>query len=129
MKLTPDNVREVFNKCLFDPFSPHNEKDCSIINIQGVQIKVNFDEKIINIERPYIENLIDQLPAEFKSGTGDGWSFLNACNDATGNQWADLHYSIDQLVCLGMAIGKIKFLLPRGFWDNFPGGVPYFSIS
>ena len=35
----------------------------------------------------------------------------------------------DRLMMLGMAIGKVKYLLPRNLWFILPGGVPYYCIT
>lgn len=35
---------------------------------------------------------------------------------------------VEQLVQLGIALGKVKYCLPREAWKNLPGGVPYFMV-
>jgi hypothetical protein len=55
-------------------------------------------------------------------------SFLNACVDKHGNHWGE-HPSVEQLLVLGVAIGKIEYCLPREYWRALPGGVPYFMIK
>ena len=52
------------------------------------------------------------------------WSFLSAIDTIDGTQWAQ-HQNVDELMCLGLAIGRVKFLLPREMWN----GMPYFSID
>jgi hypothetical protein len=36
---------------------------------------------------------------------------------------------MDELVCLGLAIGKVEFQMTRDMWSILPGGVPYFSVK
>jgi hypothetical protein len=47
---------------------------------------------------------------------------------AEGKQWGE-HSNIEELLCLGTAIGKVHFQFPRDMWSMFPGGMPYFSVS
>jgi len=56
-------------------------------------------------------------------------SFLNMCIDKNGNQWADLHRTMDELVALGIATGKLSFLIPREMWSILPGGMPYLIVN
>jgi hypothetical protein len=39
-----------------------------------------------------------------------------------------MHQRVEQLVQLGIAVGKIRYLLPRDMWDALPGGMPYFVV-
>ena len=72
-----------------------------------------------------------QLPSQFRlftEGGAGGWSFLNAHEDKDGVQWGE-HKVIEVLVCLGIAVGHARFLLPRKMWSMAPGGMPYFCVS
>jgi hypothetical protein len=53
-----------------------------------------------------------------------GATFLNACVDKNGTQWGE-HRNIDQLLCLGIAIGKVSFPMPKEMWSMLPGGMPF----
>jgi len=78
----------------------------------------------------FVDSLYQEaLPDEFHTGKGGGWSFLDACNDRNGAQWTSLHRTMDQLVCLGHAIGAVSFCLPREMWKILPGGMPYFVVD
>lgn len=72
--------------------------------------------------------MCEQLPESFHESKGGGWSFLNMCEDKGGNQWSGTHKTMEQLLCLGMAMNKMKILLPREVWKIFPGGMPYVAI-
>ena len=86
------------------------------------------DSKIGN--KTEIENLLSQCdPTFFDTSEGKGWSFLNFCQDGKGELWTGVHKICDCLICLGLAIGKVNFLLPRELWDVLPGGVPYLQIT
>lgn len=56
-------------------------------------------------------------------------SFLSACNDKHGKQWADLHLRMEQLFQLGLAIGKAECVFSRDMWEILPGGMPYYVIN
>jgi hypothetical protein len=65
------------------------------------------------------------LPKEFK--TGGGASFMNACMTVEGELWGQ-HQNIDELLCLGLAINKVKFFIPKEMWSALPGGMPFFVV-
>ena len=35
---------------------------------------------------------------------------------------------MEELFCLGIAIGRVECLIPREMWKILPGGVPYYVI-
>lgn len=125
MKLNATAVHDTFMKCLFndgEPTDPH-------VVAEGVQLRVGFNPERLKDAEPAIVEMLNDLPDQFKEGGGGGWSFLNMCNDKDDNQWADLHQTMDELVTLGVAIGKVSFQLPRELWSVLPGGMPYVVIK
>lgn len=125
MQLTAENVHNTLMECLF-----HDGEDTSAHIIgEGIQKKVGFHPERLESHRDNITAMLNELPEPFHAATGGGWTFLNACNDKNGNQWTGLHATVDELVMLGNAIGKLKFLMPREMWSMFPGGMPYMVIN
>jgi hypothetical protein len=125
MNLTAEKVNNLFLKCLFtegENTEPH------IIG-EGIMKKVGFNPERLKENEPLIIEMLNDLPDSFKKEGGGGMSFLNMCQDKNGNQWADLHQTMDELVCLGNAIGKLSFLMPREMWSILPGGMPYLLIN
>lgn len=120
MYLTDKNVRKVFKACLSD--------DNSFI-VCGVQFTVYFDRNKIARHKRDIAQMLARLPKDFMRSGGEGWSFLNMCIDADGRQWTDYHQTMDMLVCLGVAIGAVSFILPRNLWTALPGGMPYVVVD
>ncbi|MCF0059900.1 hypothetical protein MUK70_11675 [Dyadobacter chenwenxiniae] len=125
MKLTTQNVREMFEDC---SFKEHNNPEL-LWTIEGVKLKANLHINMLSLKRSEIESMLSELPDSFKSSIGGGWSFLNMCITNNEEQWCDLHETMDQLFCLGYGIGKLRFLVPREMWDVLPGGVPYIVID
>lgn len=123
MKLTSENVSTIFEMCLCG-----KNIDNPIV-IEGIVAKYGFDKKQIENNKSDIEDMLSQLPKEFHKGTGGGWSFLGACHNKDGEQWTGMHRSMEQLFCLGIAIGKVEYLLPREMWNVLPGGMPYLVIN
>jgi hypothetical protein len=128
VKLTADNVSATWARCLA------SRKDLidvdGIVSITGMLpgIHFAFDKKLLAMHEADIASLLDQLPVEFKKSGGGGWSFLNACMDKDDHQWGE-QSNVEQLVALGIAIGKARYMLPREMWLALPGGVPYFVID
>ena len=95
-----------------------------IVEVEALVSKFGFHPLRIQEHKNDIIDFLEELPDEFRSSVGGGRSFLNACNDEYGNQWGE-HRNIEQLFALGIAINKVKFMIPRDMWPVMPGGVPY----
>jgi len=124
-KLNSERIEQAFLDCLF--------KDCedtsNYIKAEGIVLNVGFHPERLESHRSEIDEMLGELPDEFQQSGGGGWSSLNACNDKHGNQWTGLHRTMEQLILLGIAIGKVKFQLPRDIWASLPGGMPYFVVA
>lgn len=125
MKLKAETVHDTFMKCLFKDDEP---TDNHIVG-EGVMTKAGFHPERLKENEKLITEMLADLPDDFKKSKGGGMSFLNMCNDKDGNQWADLHKTMDELVALGKAIGKLSFLMPREMWDVLPRGMPYIVVE
>lgn len=117
--LNPQRVSEIFGEC----------RHGSTVHVEGIRGPVWFSAERLEVHRPEIEAMLDELPDDFKESSGGGTSFLNACQDKHGNLWTGLHGIMEQLFLLGMGIGKVKLLFPREMWSYLPGGMPYYVIT
>lgn len=124
MKLTSQNVQDTFMKCLFE----EGEDSSNHVKATGIVTNVGFHPERLKSATNGIIEMINELPDAFKQDGGGGWTLLNLCLNAEGEQWADDQKVMDQLVCLGIAAGKIQALPPRDQWNIFPGGMPYITI-
>lgn len=123
-KLNANEVRDIFLDCLFKEEEIENGKPIKeAIYVDGVMNKVGFCKDRIKENESLITELLDELPKSFK----EGYSFLNLCEDKNGYQWGE-HRNCDELMMLGIAIGKMKYLLPREMWAMLSGGMPYVQI-
>lgn len=123
--LNPYRVTEIYTDCLFRD----GEDTTSHVKAEGIMATAGFHPERLAGHKAEIEALLGELPDEFKNSGGGGGSFLNACMDKRGQLWTGLHQVVDQLLQLGLAIGKIEYCLPRELWSIFPGGMPYFVIK
>jgi len=123
--LTGEHVDSVFMDCLFKD----GEDTSDHIVAEGIVQTVGLHPGRIEGHRQEIHDMLAELPDEFKTSGGGGYSFLNACLDRHGNQWTGMHQTQEQLVQLGIAIGEVEYCLPREMWDVFPGGMPYFMVK
>lgn len=117
-----DRVALIYSNCLFENHQDTEDK----IFVEGIIHDVEFDSKLLNDFKNEIETMLNELPDEFKETSGGG--FLNACNDKHGNQWTGLHFRMEQLFSLGIAIKKVKYLMPKNMWKMFPGEIPYLVV-
>lgn len=124
-ELNADNVHAIFMECLFK----QGEPTANYVLAHGVILKVGFHPERLKEREQKISEMLSALSDDFKKSEGGGMSFLNMCNDSSGVQWADLHQTMDELVCLGIASNKLSFLMPREMWEIMPGGVPYIVVN
>lgn len=125
MELTPENVKAVFKDCLF-----RNKKEVKFPKmVEGIYTTASLHLGRLEEHYPDIIALCNQLPDAFKKSAGGGWSFLNLCMNSEGSQWTGDQADMEQLMILGLAIGKIELLAPRSMWIAFPGGMPYLVVN
>lgn len=122
-KLTATAVEAVFMDCLFK----EGEDTSNPVVGDGVIHKFGFHRDRLAAHEPEIKAMLNELPDEFQSDKGGGWSFLNACMTRDSEQWGE-HQNIEQLMALGIASGKAKLMMPREMWSILPGGMPYFQV-
>jgi hypothetical protein len=125
MKLTAEIVNKTFMECLFKEGEPTEEH----VRAEGLVNFVGFHPNRLKEATPVIEELLQEVPESFNKSGGGGMSFINLAQDKDGNQWADLHQTMEQLVLLGIGIGKVKYLMPRVMWPALPGGAPYIVVN
>lgn len=56
-------------------------------------------------------------------------SFLQLCMDKNNYQWADLHATMEALMVMGIAIGKLEYCSDKETWKMLPGGMPYIRVK
>jgi len=125
MNLTAENVISIFENCLM---TVDDENIFDIVMGEGIMGNANFNPERLKGNEQFICDMLNDLPDSFKKDGGGGMSFLNMCQDKNDRQWADLHQTMDMLVCLGNSIGKLSFLMPRDMWSMLPGGMPYIVV-
>lgn len=123
MELTAENVNKVFMDCLFKD----GEDTTTHVAVEGIVTNVGFNPTRLDSHKQDIADMLDMLPDSFKQSGGGGMTFLNACMDNNDIQWGE-HRDMEQLVLLGIATKKAKFLMPRDMWQVCPGGMPYFVV-
>jgi len=125
--LNTQKVEETFMYCMFKD----GEAKTTYLPAPGITTDVGFHPGRITEKRDDIVSMLGELSQNFmeeSAGGGGGWSFLQACEDRNGNQWTDLHRTMEQLFQLGIAAGVASYLLPRKMWSAMPGGMPYIVV-
>lgn len=124
MKLTSENVHNVFMDCLFKTDEPTEAQ----VKAEGILLRVGFNPDRLHDHKQDIRDMLQDLPEDFQTGKGGGMSFLNMCMDKNKDQWTGMHNTQDELVTLGLATKQLNFLIPRNMWSAFPGGMPYIAV-
>ena len=125
--LTVDEVRTIFEECLFrDGELVDGKGPEDAVIVEGILHTFGFHPERLQENKGKIVALLKELSPNFS--IGGGWSFLNLPFDKNENQWGG-QMNAEQLLALGIGIGKARFLLPREYWKALPGGVPYLEIN
>ena len=124
MELTVHNLNAVMRDALAS-----NPANAGAILVEGVVNRFAFDPAGLERQRANIDALLAQLPEQFHAGSGDGWSFLNACQRRDGLQWTGLHRDMEALFAVGMAAGRVRECFPRDLWPALHGGMPYYRVT
>lgn len=95
---------------------------------EGIGARFHFHPERLGRRAAEIRALLRELPDEFQLRGGGGWSFLNACQDRHGTLWTGSHSHVEVLLCLGVAIGAARWMMPRDLWPSLPGGMPYVVV-
>ncbi len=117
------NIDKILKDCLFRD----GEDQSTAMIAKGIVTSFGFHPGRLKGHHREIVEELSSLPREFYANGGGGWSFLNMCNDNNGVQWGE-HRSMEQLVCLGIALELVKELMPD-MRDILPGGVPYYVVD
>lgn len=122
IRLNVENVQHIFNRCLYTP-----ECSCSTepLTVQGYNSDFVFNPDMLQLEKSNIEELLKQLPENFK----EGWSFWEMYRTQDGYNWTNAAKNMEALMVLGIAIKKIRYVLPKNLWWSLPGGAPYVVIN
>lgn len=135
MKLTCGNISDIIKHALPQSLTDEQKKIVldggdlpGFILGEGVRGRFLFVKNKLEEKRVDVIEMLKELPKQFRKSGGGGWSFLNACMTESGEHWGE-HRNIDELICIGHALGLVEFQVPREMWAALPGGMPYFSVD
>ena len=120
MELTPDAVTDIYRACAAEDGE---------VEVHGVVHVARLSRVALDEHAEQIRDLLGQLHPTFRVDGGGGWSFLNMCQNAEGEQWTGMHLTMEMLMVLGLGIGRVTLLMERELWPALPGGVPYLSVD
>lgn len=123
--LNSDDVEKIFLDCLHKD----GEEIKDYVKAEGIMSTVGFHPERLKSHEKEIMDMLLELPEPFLKSKGGGWSFLNACCDKHDNLWTGEHRRVEQLIQLGLAIGKVLCPMPRNVWPAMPGGMPYYTVN
>lgn len=126
VELTAENVQKVFFDCMFteeEIEANTGEMPKNATTVEGIVSNFGFNTSRVWDNVDFIKDFIAQLDPKFK----DGWSFMNMVVTKDGVQWGE-QKNAEQLLVLGLAIKKIKYMVPRDQWNVLPGGMPYITV-
>lgn len=138
-KIDPEAVEAVLKDCLYREEEapelvevPLKERGGRLpegcVQVGGILSSYGFHPQRLESHREQVKEWLALLPTEFRKTGGGGWSFLNACYQANGEQWTGLHVRMEQLFCLAIGLELAAWRMPRDMWSVLPEGMPYVVI-
>lgn len=126
-KLTVAKLEELMSECLYteEELSEHTGVPPGAIKITGLVRNFALHPLRTKERKPRLDEMLKELPNQFSDG--GGWTFLNMPTREGGEQWGEQHHA-EALMVLGLAVGSIKYCMPREFWSSLPGSVPYIQV-
>ncbi len=121
--LSSGRVQLLLGDCLSRP------EEGGAVVVEGVRCDYAFDRAKLDERRTELLAMLAELPDQFATSSGGGWTFLNLCVDRHGRQWTDLHQVQEWLCCLAIGAGVGRWVLPRHMWEALPGGMPYVQFE
>jgi hypothetical protein len=122
--LTSHRVDKILQDCRIR----EGEDELTMIVVEGIQRVYGFHPQRLAAHREDIRLMLGELDDTFQEEKG-GWSFLNACMDRRGDQWTDLHPTMEALLVMGQALDLGAFMPGRELWPILPGGMPYYVCA
>ena len=129
--IDPNEVDAIFKDCLFleAELDGNGKPKIEPVTAEGITGKFGFHPDRLKSYSTKLTEFLKELPDGFHKKLGGGWSFLNACETKNGEQWTGLHQRMEQLFVMGIALGKVKYSLPKEMWSILPGGMPYLVVD
>ena len=129
-------ISEIFRDCLLRKDEIRKGKPlCEMLKAHPItssfeQFRIAFNAERIKKYAPEINDLLDQLPDKFHEGSGGGLPFQQSLYTRDGIQWTVQEGFAEELLLLGMALGRVAFRLARGPHDSVlsTDGNPYIVI-
>jgi hypothetical protein len=123
--INTEYLDSVFRDCLF---REDESTDIAVI-VDGITGQFGFHPDRLKSHRQEIYSMLMQLPHQFRvSDEAQGWSFMQMPFDNDGEQWGE-HPNAQQLMVLAVAMGFMRYLMPKDLWAILPGGMPYVAFD
>ena len=121
--VTTKEIRDLTVACLYS----EEESTEGHILVEGINRSFGFHPERLRNRKDNVIKLLKQFSDDFMESGGGGMSFLNFCETKDGVQWGE-HPAMEELMCLGIGLELVRYILPKRMWSVFPGGMPYFVI-
>lgn len=109
--------------------SMDDETGAETVQVDGIVHAYLINKAKVETHEEEVRAWLAQMDPNFHRQTGGGWSFLNLCNTKDGVLWTGSHQTMEMLVCMGIALGLVRYSMPKELWAILPGGMPYIEID
>ena len=102
------------------------------VEVRGIDGIRRFHSDYLEENRKNIGDLLGrmQVPGRWLSKVyGKDFNFLEVAKQSPPYLYWELVVSMKMGYMLGLAIGRVREVAPREFWDTLPGGMPYYVVD
>ena len=118
-------VTKIFLESMIDPSGAESIDHAKVQGLVGIAL---LSTSILEKYRDTVKNWLSQFESAFYESTGGGYTFLNLCYTADGEQWIGEQRVMNELVMLGIGLGLCDWLMFE-MRQAFPDNVPYVVIK
>jgi len=133
--IVQNRISEIFKDCLLRKTEIVKGKPaCRHVKVQSVGAhfagyRIAFSEDRVKQYSDEIGAMLDQLQKGFKEGTGGGMTLKEACMNADGGLWTEKEGYAEELMMLGIAVGRVHFRLARNQEDTLLPGTFFLAVN
>lgn len=125
VEINTDRIGQIVEACLCSPAHRETSLRGKVVQVYGINLNPRFDPDALEEHQPEINRMLDQLPPQFHPGRGGGDSPMHMFDFGTP---VDV-LVIEHLLCLGLAVGRLRYVISRMEARQTPDTMPYVKLN
>ena len=125
VEIDTDRIGQIVEACLCPPTHRETSLRGKVVQVYGINLNPRFDPDALEEHQPEINRMLDQLPPQFHPGRGGGDSPMHMFGFGAPVDVA----VVEQLLCMGLAIGRLRCVTSRSEARQTADGLQYVKLN